>query len=188
MLLQILIVTQGHLAPCLPLVSVVVVDPEAGEGDGVVNKAGAVVVGPQEDNVVAEVGKGSQEVVDRPGGGGRGRRRAAPAPPPAPFGPAGRVPNVQPFTVNDVGPCGDALTLDGDPLDHFFLFFTDELLQTIVDETNRYATQYFRDHPGPLSPNSRLKSWSPITLDELKKLLGVLMLTGIVKKPELTDY
>ena len=72
----------------------------------------------------------------------------------ADFVKASRVPNVSPFTEPEkVGPAGLAKDIGDSAIDHFKLFFTDELVQKIVDETNLYATQYFASQD--LSPGRR---------------------------------
>ncbi|KAG8313201.1 hypothetical protein J6590_006761 [Homalodisca vitripennis] len=57
------------------------------------------------------------------------------------------------------------------PIKYFELFFTTSLLSMFVTETNRYATQSIRARGNNISPHSRLKSWSPVTLTEIKSLL-----------------
>ena len=66
------------------------------------------------------------------------------------------------------------------PLNYFRLIFTDELLEKVVEETNRYASQYLSANP--LSPSARAKLWKNVDKDELMVFLGLVMLTGIVQK------
>ena len=66
------------------------------------------------------------------------------------------------------------------PLDYFRLIFTDELLEKVVEETNRYASQYLSANP--LSPSARAKLWKNVDKDELMVFLGLVMLTGIFQK------
>uniref|UniRef100_A0A8C5E3K8 PiggyBac transposable element-derived protein domain-containing protein n=1 Tax=Gouania willdenowi TaxID=441366 RepID=A0A8C5E3K8_GOUWI len=73
------------------------------------------------------------------------------------------------------------------PVDFLELFMTDELLQHVADETNRYAGQYFQLHPESL-PHSRGNSWNPVSVGELKTFFGLSFLTGYVKKPSLYLY
>ena len=58
------------------------------------------------------------------------------------FGAASWVPTEIPFTGRQ-GPTAETEGLDGDsdPAAYFQLFLSDELLQYIVDETNKYAEQ-----------------------------------------------
>ena len=60
------------------------------------------------------------------------------------------------------------------------LIFIDDLLQILVEETNRYAMQYFVANL--LSPSARVKARKSIDKDKLKVFLGFTMLTGLVQK------
>ena len=62
----------------------------------------------------------------------------------------------------------------------FELFFTADLQQMIVDETNRYARQVMGD--------IRYSSWTKITREELKAFIGFSMLMGINRLPSVDDY
>lgn len=55
----------------------------------------------------------------------------------------------------------------------------------MVVETNRYALQ---TTVNDLRPNSRLRRWKPITGDEMRKFLGVYLLTGVIHFPMLENY
>ena len=59
------------------------------------------------------------------------------------------------------------------PLEVFELFFSADLQQKIVDETNRYARQVMGD--------VRYSSWTKLTREELKAFIGFSMLMGINK-------
>ena len=72
-------------------------------------------------------------------------------------------------------------------LDFFNLFVTDEFINMLVVETNRYANQEI-DRRRPLQPNSRYKSWQPIDAVEMKKFIGILYLMGIVRLPTIELY
>ena len=53
-------------------------------------------------------------------------------------------PTVLAFTQTTVGPKKEASALgsNADPVDFFNLFLTDDLLEVLVKETNRYATRF----------------------------------------------
>jgi hypothetical protein len=51
-------------------------------------------------------------------------------------------------------------------MDYFSLFFSDELLNNIVVETNRYAKQKISEIQ--LSPRSIWSSWSDVSVPEMK--------------------
>ena len=64
----------------------------------------------------------------------------------------------------------------------FARYFTDEVWQLIVDETNRYAAscrQNLSDHSRP---------WTPVTVADIKAFIGMVILMGIVKSPQLDLY
>ena len=58
---------------------------------------------------------------------------------------------------------------DTTPLQFFMLFFTDEVWDLLVTETNKYANNNQSTKPTP-------RAWNNITSDEMKLFIGVLML------------
>ena len=79
---------------------------------------------------------------------------------------------IEPFTEL----YGPAVPVPESPLDGFQLFFTDELLQTITDESNRYRQQVLGNEQ------------TQISLDDVKAFLGFTILMGIVVLPSREDY
>lgn len=67
------------------------------------------------------------------------------------------------------------------------LFLTNEFFDLLVEQTNLYAAQYKRENPN-LPPNSRANSWEETNRNEMKKFLALVLLMGIVRKPEVLDY
>ncbi|KAJ8322435.1 hypothetical protein KUTeg_000009 [Tegillarca granosa] len=97
---------------------------------------------------------------------------------------------IQPFTE----PTGMArrLPIDATPLDYFELLITNPqtdqtLISLLVEETNRYANNLLRQQQAH-QPNSRISNWTRTNEDEMKAFLGLLLATGIVKKPTLESY
>ena len=82
---------------------------------------------------------------------------------------------VEPFTGVEACP---AVSVSCDPLELFSTFFTSELIESIVLETNRYAQQCL---------GGEVASWSTTT-EEVKAYLGFYILMGIVQLPEIRDY
>ena len=74
-----------------------------------------------------------------------------------------------------------------EPIDFAKLYLTDEIIDLIVVETNRYAQQYIADHM-PLPPHSPVNDWKPTTPDEIRCFLGFCILMGIIYKPHLNMY
>ena len=68
------------------------------------------------------------------------------------------------------------------PIDFFKLFVTDELINTMVLETNKYAEQEINKHH-PLKRSSCLKDWNAINADDMRNFLGILLHMGCVKLP-----
>ena len=71
--------------------------------------------------------------------------------------------------------------------DFFDLFMTEELIQLMIIETNRYADQEI-NRRRPLRRHSRYNKWKPVTAEEMKKFIGILFLMGIVKLPRIDLY
>nr|XP_039263556.1 piggyBac transposable element-derived protein 4-like [Styela clava] len=84
--------------------------------------------------------------------------------------------------------CGgkDLPEANSKPIEYFKLFFTEELVGMIVNETNKYANEKIQ--ATPLSPKSRLHDWKNVTVPEMYLVIGLLLNTGIVKMPCLSDY
>jgi hypothetical protein len=73
---------------------------------------------------------------------------------------------------------------DAEPMDYFSLFFSDELLNNVV-ETNRYARQKISEHH--LSPRS-IWSRSDLSVPEMKAFLGLIINMGLMSLPDIKDY
>ena len=85
---------------------------------------------------------------------------------------------IEPF-LGSLGPTG---CVSDDPLEMFSTFFTEELLEDIVHETNRYAAQYLATH----QPNDT-PGWNT-NVEELRAYLGFMILMGINELLEIRDY
>ena len=75
---------------------------------------------------------------------------------------------------------GPTVNIPESPLEVFKLFFSDDLLDSIVEESNRYAAQVMGDE--------RYREWTKITKEELKAFFGFSILMGIEKLPSVDDY
>lgn len=60
-------------------------------------------------------------------------------------------------------------------LDFYKLFLNADVMQLILIETNRYGA-------------ASHANWSPITVNDLQRLFGLVMLMGIIRKPSLKSY
>jgi Transposase IS4 len=72
-------------------------------------------------------------------------------------------------------------------LDFFQLFFTDELLQEIVVETNRYAAEKIHKET-PLRKQSIWQTWTDVSLEEMKAFFGVTMNMALHDNCSLKEY
>uniref|UniRef100_A0A673BR56 PiggyBac transposable element-derived protein domain-containing protein n=1 Tax=Sphaeramia orbicularis TaxID=375764 RepID=A0A673BR56_9TELE len=75
---------------------------------------------------------------------------------------------------------------DSTPIVYFMMFFTLDLLQHFVDQTNRYAEQYPASHN--LRPRSRAHQWIPATVTEMKGFIALILNMGIVQLPSIFMY
>ena len=95
-----------------------------------------------------------------------------------------------PLDINFSGPSGisSSVTLNKEslPIQFFALFLTDNIMQTMVIETNRYAEQVIA--ASVVKSKSRMKRWAATTMTEMKKFLGLIFTRGLVKKPRIEDY
>ena len=85
---------------------------------------------------------------------------------------------VQPFTQ----PVGPNIAVTGDPTADFLALFTPQLLQHIVNETNRFAALCLSSTHAGSPPIWRT------TEDEMKAFIGFAIHMGVQKLPDLYDY
>ena len=76
-------------------------------------------------------------------------------------------------------PHGPSFALPTSILTLFTLLFTGELVDTIVEETNRYAQ---------FSLQEKYEAWKKITEEEMYAYFGFLILMGMVNLPSIKDY
>ena len=76
------------------------------------------------------------------------------------------------------------LPTNSNHLDFVKLYLTDELMNLIVEETNQFANQFLQgENVDP--ENSYLRQWTPVTVAEMKKFIGILLFMGIIHKPNM---
>ena len=85
---------------------------------------------------------------------------------------------IKPFKEYDK-PHGPTFLSPTSILGIFQMFFTTELLQIIVTETNRYASLCLKD---------KFATWEQVTEEELQAYFGFMILTGLVRLPSIRDY
>lgn len=101
--------------------------------------------------------------------------------------PNGQPPDIPNFTA---APGLQADMNDDRPIDFYRLFLTDDLLDHLVTETNRYAYQTITQAgaSGPIKKFSRLRSWTDVDKATMEQFIGLQLLTGLVNKPTIESY
>lgn len=90
-----------------------------------------------------------------------------------------------PFTGNS----GVQIPLSKDNiLGIFESFFTEELIQLIVSETNRYARQFLDKNKENRKPKSRTNLWYDTNENEIRTFLALLLIQGVDSKPDSKLY
>ncbi|CAF1139447.1 unnamed protein product [Rotaria magnacalcarata] len=72
------------------------------------------------------------------------------------------------------------------PIDCYRYFITDEIINLIVRETNRYAEQHLETHE--LTKRSKNLQWKPTSHEEMLKFLGIIIEMGLVQMPKVDYY
>ena len=76
---------------------------------------------------------------------------------------------------------------DASVLDYFQLYITDRIFEHIVVETNRYASQFLEINKEK-AVNTYYREWTEVTASEIKEIIRILLLMGIIYKPQLHMY
>ena len=88
---------------------------------------------------------------------------------------------LTPVTIEEfTSRTGPTVNIPESPLEVFELFFSDDLLDIIVEESNRYA--------GQVMGEERYREWKKITKEDVKAFLGFSILMGINHLPSVDDY
>lgn len=96
-------------------------------------------------------------------------------------------PCVQPSRNDFTGSPGRKAVVEdvSDVLQYLRLFITNQLLDLIVLETNRYADQVLQ---ACQKPEARMRKWIDVDQDEILVYIALLLYQGIIKKPDLDMY
>ena len=73
-------------------------------------------------------------------------------------------------------------------IDFVKLYLTDEVFNILVTETNRFAEQFLAAATENTRSNSYVGKWVPVTIPEMEKFLGLVILMGIIYKPSTPLY
>ncbi|GFO02218.1 PiggyBac transposable element-derived protein 4 [Plakobranchus ocellatus] len=72
------------------------------------------------------------------------------------------------------------------PMDYLRFTVTEEMVLSMVMETNPYTTQTLEHRE--LSPNSRFHRWAEVTLEEIWAFLGLIISVGLIVIDYFEDY
>ena len=92
-------------------------------------------------------------------------------------------PRIPPFIGNPS--VQFAVENEADAMSYFDHYIPPELIEIAVDQTNLYAQQQIAKMPHPVTKHARSEEWKPVTVIKMKKFLGLISVTGIVRKPKL---
>ena len=88
---------------------------------------------------------------------------------------------LHPVTINPfTSPVGPTVPISASPLEVLELFFSADLMEKIVEESNRYANQVMGDE--------KFNKWTKVTVEELDAFLGFHILMDIIHLPAVDDY
>lgn len=138
----------------------------------------------EEDNTEEE---GPEEIMEEGGGDvpERGRRRPRRRAPPEMIWEG--METYDSVRENFYEATGPQIPVDS-ILNTFLYFFDNELIDTIVTETNRYAEQDMAKRGHIFARFSRSWKWTPCTSAEIYVLLALYMLMSIIVKPTIRSY
>lgn len=79
---------------------------------------------------------------------------------------------------------------DSTPYDAFKIFFGNDIVRLIKEETNRYARQQINKliSTGKMKPQSLYKNWKPITIADINNFFAVILHMCLVNKPNIKHY
>lgn len=91
------------------------------------------------------------------------------------------------FRARQPGP-KDLPPRNSPPIDYFSLFLTAAFWQLLARETNAYAERVIAAKRDTLSPKSRFRKWTNVTVNELKKFFAILINLGLTVKKNVRHY
>ena len=81
-----------------------------------------------------------------------------------------------------------AVENEADVMSYFVHYIPPEVIEIVVDQTNLYTQQQIAKMPHPFTKHARSEEWKLVTVIVMKKFLGLIFVTGIVRKPKLELY
>ena len=101
--------------------------------------------------------------------------RRGKSPSPYKWAKTGTTITIKPFSE----PVGPQVPIPSSPLQIFQLFFTMNIIEYIVEQSNLFASQCLEE---------KYASWCEITCEEMIAYFGFMILMGIVRLPKIEDY
>jgi hypothetical protein len=92
------------------------------------------------------------------------------------------------FTMPFIAEHGLNCDLPNNPtaMDFFHILFDAEMWGFMCEQTNLYADFVIAN--SELRPHSRIRNWTPVTVDEMKVFFGLVIAMGLVKKIDVQSY
>ena len=93
---------------------------------------------------------------------------------------------IPPFT----GSPGRTTPSSSSPVDYFQMFFEDMVFGMLVDGTNQFVLEKIQslETAGKLTSRSRWRKWKPITIQEMKAVLAIIINMGIIRCLDMSSY
>ena len=73
------------------------------------------------------------------------------------------------------------------PLDFFKLYFTQEVVELLITETKRFASQFFAKN-GDKVDDSYSGQWTDVNITEMKTFIALIFLMGVVYELSIPLY
>ena len=96
-------------------------------------------------------------------------------------------PSVQNFVFNEESGMNTDVPENASPVYFFELLLTEQFIQDLVTKNNEYAEKTI-DASRPLSRRSNLADWKDVTIDEMRKFIGIVFAMGLVLLPSYKEY
>lgn len=88
------------------------------------------------------------------------------------------------FSVSKTGPC--RIENCKNPIDFLNLFLSESVFIMMVHHTNAFAKHQLQQTK--ITRYSRFNKWHDITIEEMKKFVGILISMGLTRRTQISDY
>ena len=94
---------------------------------------------------------------------------------------------MQNFVFNEESGMNTDVSENPSPVYFFELLLTKQFIQDLVTKTNEYAEKTI-NASRPLHRRSNLADWKDVTVDEMRKFIGIVFAMGLVSLPSYKKY